>query len=99
MLRARVHFDQDAVGARREAGERERRDDRADAGGMARIDDDRQMRALANERDAVEIQRVPRRPLERPDSPLAQDDLGVPVGQDVLRRREPLFDRRSAARA
>ena len=80
-----MDFDQDAVGARREAGERERPDDRADAGRVARIDDDRQMRALANQRDPVEIQRVARRPLEGPDAPLAQNDLGVAVAPGCTR--------------
>ena len=77
MLGVRVDLDEDAVSARREAGQGERRHDRPDAGGVARVDEDRKVRALPHEGHAVQVERVPRGALEGADAALAEDDLVV----------------------
>ena len=45
----------------------------------------------------ADVERVARRRLERPDASLAEHDVEVAALRDVLRRHEPLLDRRSHA--
>ena len=73
----RVDLDHDAVRADRDAAERERRDEPALAGGVARVDDHREVRQLVEERHGREVQGVPGVRLERPDAALAQDHVRV----------------------
>ena len=97
LLGARVHFDQEAVCARRRGGEGEREHQLGPAGRMRRIDDHRQMCPLLHQSDGREIERVARRSLERADAAFAEDDLVVPSGEEVLGREQPFLDGRRRA--
>src|SRR3954463_290290 len=55
------------------------------------------MRFLLQHGNGTDVERVPRRALERRDPPLAQDHLGVPFLDDVLGRHQQLLDRRRRA--
>ena len=44
-----------------------------------------------------QVERVPRRILERPDPALAEDHLAVALGEDVFGRHQQVFDRRAHA--
>ena len=81
----------------RHAADRERLDQPALAGGVRRVDDDRQVRQVVHQRHRREVQRVARGRLERPDAALAQDDLRVAGRGDVLGGHQPLLDRGAEA--
>ena len=85
--------DDDPVGADRPRGPSERGHPAPHTRRVAGIDDHGEVRLLLRHGHPRQVERVPRRRLERPDPSLAQDDLGVPALGDVLRRLEPLVDR------
>ena len=61
----------------RHAADRQRLDQPALAGGVRRVDDDRQVGQVVEHRDRGQVERVAGEGLERPDAPLAQDDVRV----------------------
>ena len=83
-------LDEQRVSAGGQCRDRERRNPPRIAGGMARIDGDREVGHVAEHRDRAHVKRVPCRRLERADAALAEDDLVVALGGDVVRCREPL---------
>src|SRR5581483_7319882 len=62
------------------------------AGGVARIDDDRQVAQTLDVGHGAQVEHVAGRFLERAHAALAEDDVGVPLGQDVLGRHEQVLD-------
>ena len=64
-----------AVGARRRGGHRHRRDPVAPPRSVARVDDDRQVRQLAQRRDRQQVEGEPVGGLERADAALAEDHV------------------------
>src|SRR5215207_9399211 len=97
LLRARVNLDDDAVGAGRGRRERQRLDERALAGRVARVDHDRQVRQLAQHRHGHQVEGEAVARLVGADAALAQHHLLVALLQDVLRRHEELLERRRQA--
>jgi len=80
-----VHLDEQAVGARCHGGARHGKDFVAPTGAVGRVGDDGQVRELLHHWDGRNVERVARIALERADAALAQDDIGIAGGQDVLR--------------
>src|SRR5690606_7632345 len=97
LLRPGVHLDDDPVGAGGGPGERQRRDQRAAARGVAGVDPHGQVRELLEHRYGADVEREARRGLERPDAALAEHHLRVALAEDVLRGLEELADRRGHA--
>ena len=97
LVGVRVDLDHDPVGPDRDAAEGERLDQPALAGGVARVDDDRQVGQPVEERHRGEIHRVPGVRLERPDAALAQDHVGIPGADDVLGGHQEFLDGRAVA--
>ena len=93
----RMDLDHDPVGADRDAADRQRLDQPALAGGVARIDDDGQVGQLVEQRHRRQVHRVAGVRLERPDAALAQDHVRVARADDVLGGHQPLLDRRAVA--
>ena len=71
----------------------------APPGRVARVDDHGQVRALLEHRHGREVERVPRRALERADAALAQRHVVVALAEDVLGGEQQLVDRRRRRRA
>ena len=92
-----MHFDHDPVGTHGHAADRERFHEVALAGGVTRVDDDRQVGEVVEERHRRQVHRVTCVGLERADAPLAQDHVRVSRADDVLGRHEQLLDRRHEA--
>ena len=92
-----VDLDHDAIRPDRDAAKGERLDQPALAGGVARIDDHRQVGQVVEQRDGGKVHRVARVRLERPDPALAQDDVRVPGADDVLGGHQELLDGRAVA--
>ena len=93
-----MDVDDHAVGADRDRGARERYDEVLAAGGVGRVDDDRQVAGRLDDRHRGDVEGVAGRRLEGADAALAQDDVEVAALGDVLRRHQPLLDgRRHAA--
>ena len=86
-----------AVGADGDAAQGHRPHQRALAGPVARVDHDRQVGQLAEERDRGQVERVAGVRLEGPDAALAQDHVRVARAEDVLGGHQPLLDRRAKA--
>src|SRR5438093_4677094 len=97
VVRARVDLDQQAVGAGRDRGERDRRDEIPLARPVRRIGQDGKVRETLEEWDRVHVEGVARVPLERADAALAEDDVAVSACEDVLGRKQELLDRRGHA--
>ena len=93
--RVAVHLDDQAVGPARDAGlgHRRARTPSARSPWLGSTMTGRWV-SLLDHRHGVEVEREPGRGLERPDTPLAEDHVVVPAGQDVLRGHEELLDRR-----
>ena len=92
-----MDLDDQAVGADGGARQGHRRNEGPMPGAVARVDDDRQVRPGAQDGHRREVERVARRGLEGADAALAQDDVRVAGGEDVLGRQQPLLDRRAQA--
>ena len=87
-----MHFYHDALGSGRNGRQSHRGHEFAPAGGMARVDENRQVRDALDVRHGREVQRVAGRVVEAAYAALAQDDLVVAFREDVLGRHEELFD-------
>ncbi len=90
---SRVDLDEKPVGACGRAGEGERRDEPALPGRVRRVDPDRQVGQLVDERHGGHVERVAVGRLEGPDAALAEDHVRVAARHDVLGRHQPLLDR------
>ena len=86
LFRMRMHFDDQSVGADRDARAGERRDQAALAGGVARIENHRQVRQLIQRRDGRDVAGVSGDGFKRPDAALAQDHVRIAVGDNVFGR-------------
>ncbi len=93
-LRVRVDLHDDPVGAHRGGCQRQRQHEVAPPGGVARVDDDRQVRELLEHRHRRQVERVAVGGLERADPALAQQHVRVALLEDVLRRHQQLVERR-----
>ena len=92
-----VHLDDDPVGAGRGGGHRERGDEAAAAGRVARVHDHGQVGELLEHRYRGDVQREAVGRLEGADPALAQDHVRVALLEDVLRRHQQLLERRGQA--
>jgi hypothetical protein len=92
-----VHLDDDPVGARGGGGQRQRPDEVAPAGGVARVDDHRQVRELLEHRHGHQVEREAVGGLERADAALAQHHVRVALLEHVLRRHQQLLERGAEA--
>ena len=88
-----MDLDDQRVGAGRDRRERERRDERCVAAGVARIDDHREVRLALEHRDGGDVERVAGGAFERADAALAQHDVAIAGGHDVLGGHQQLADR------
>src|SRR5215210_7157192 len=93
LLGARVDLHDDAVGAGRGRGERQRLHQRALSSRVARVDHDRQVRELAQHRHGHQVEREAVARLVRADAALAEHHLLVALLEDVLRRHQELLER------
>ena len=79
-----VHFDHDPIGPRRHSRHGHRGNQCRLAGGVAGINDDRQVSQLAQHRDGRQIQRVARVGFKGADAALAQNHLLIAFTHDVF---------------
>ena len=93
-----MDLDDDPVRARRGGRHRHRRHQLAPAGGVAGVDDHRQVRALLEHRDRHQVKREAVGGLERADPALAQDHLLVALLEDVLGGHQQLVERADSPR-
>ena len=87
-----MDLDDDAVGARPRRRPATAADELAAPGGVARVDDHRQLGALLEHRHGDQVEGEAVGGLERPDPALAQDDRVVALLEDVLGRHQQLVD-------
>ena len=80
-----MDFDQQAVAARCNRGERHRGDEIAPPSAMAGVSDDGQVREPLDERDGADVHRVARHFLEGANAAFAQNNVGVALREDVFR--------------
>src|ERR1035437_7054842 len=92
LLGTRMDFHDQAVGADRHSGARKRRNQAALAGGVAGIENDRQVRKLVQHRYGRDIAGIAGSGLEGPYAALAQNHVGVAVGHNVLGGHEQFLD-------
>src|SRR3990170_2833386 len=97
LVRVRVNLDEQAVDAGGDGGQRDGRYQIPLAGSVAGVADDGQMADPLDHRDGVDIEGESRGRLVRADAALAEDDVAVAVGEDVLGGEQPLLDRRPHA--
>src|SRR3990172_3618561 len=90
-----MDLDHDPVRPHGNGRQRQRGHEIPFSGGVTRIDDDRQVRQLLQRRDRRKVQRIPGVLFEGPDAPLAEDNIVVSLGHDVLGRHQKLLDRRA----
>ena len=88
----RVDFHQQAVRAERHRAFAQFGDQIGAAATLARIDDDRQVGFFFGDRHGGKVERVARVGFECPDAALAEDDLGVSMGEKVFGGEEPFLD-------
>ena len=93
----RVDLDDDPVGAGRGRRRDSGIDEVAPPGGVARVDDHRQVAELLEHRDRHQVEREPVGGLERADAALAQHHGLVAFLEDVLSRHQQLLERRRQA--
>src|SRR5690606_41185346 len=82
-----------AVRAGGDGGPRHRRHLAADPGAVARVRDDGQVRERLHDGDRGQVEEVAGLLVEAAHTALAQDDLVVPLREDVLRAEQQLLDR------
>ena len=92
-----MHLDDEAVRAAGRRGERHRLDEAGNAGRMARVNNDGQVRQLLEHGHGREVERVAGVIVERADAALAEDDLLIAAGHDVLGAHEQLLERAGEA--
>src|SRR5216117_3061979 len=86
-----VDFDEQAVGASGNGGASHGRDFVATAGAVRGVANHWQMGKLLDDRDGGDVEGVARVGFERADAALAEDDVVIAAGEDVLRAEEKLF--------
>src|ERR1017187_5975540 len=79
-----MDFNHEAIGAGGQGGARHGSDDIAAAGAVRWVGDDGQVGEFLDDRDGGEIEGVARLGLEGADAALAEDDVVIAAGQDVL---------------
>ena len=92
-----VHLDDEPVRADRRRPPGQGRHHVPPAGAVRGVHQDRQVREPLHRRHHREVQRVAGEVREGPHPALAQDDLVVPLGQDVLGRHQELLEGRGEA--
>src|SRR6266851_4666672 len=92
LIRVWMHFEQEPIRSASRRGQRHGNDEVAVSGGVGGVDDDREPSVKLRIGDRREIQRVAQLGLKRSDSALAENDLLVSAGEEVLRGEEPLLD-------
>ena len=92
-----MDLDQQPVGAGRNRGAAERGHHPRLAAGVRRVDDDRQMRLSFEHRNRSDIEHVAIRRLEGAYAALAENDVVIAAGGDVLGGHQPFVDRRRHA--
>src|ERR1035441_2916679 len=92
LLGTRMDFHDQAVGADGHGGARKRRNQAALAGGVARVENHRQMRELVQHRNGRDIASIAGSRFKGPYAALAENYIGVAVGHDVLGRHQQLLD-------
>src|SRR3990172_32752 len=97
LVRVRVNLDDQAVDAGGDGGQRDGRDQVPLACGVAGVADDRQMAQPLDHRYCVHVEGEAGGRLVGADAALAEDDVGVAVGEDVRGGEQPLLDRRPHA--
>ncbi len=88
-----MDLDEQAIRAGRDRGAAHRQYLVAQPGAVARIRHHRQVGQLLHQRDRREVEQVARRRVEAADAALAENDLAVPLGEDVLRAHQQVGDR------
>src|ERR1022692_2360972 len=92
LLRTRMDFHDQAVGADRHPGAGERGNQAAFARGVARVENHRQVRKLVQHRHGGDIAGIAGGGLEGPYAALAQNHVRVAVGHNVLGGHEQFLD-------
>src|SRR5579859_3298502 len=87
-----MNLDEQGVGSGGDRGERHGGDEVAMPGTLAGVGDDRQVRELLHQRNRADVHRIARHFLKGANAPLAQDNIGVALRENVFRRQQPLFD-------
>ncbi len=94
---AGMDLDVDSVAARGDGGPGHGGDQVGPAGGVAGVDDDRQVALALDVGHDRQVEGIAGRILEGADSSLAEDHLAVAFGEDVLGRHEQVFHGRAHA--
>ena len=92
-VRMGVDLDEEAVGTGRNRCHRHRRHQAPNPRGVRWVDQDGEVRQSPHERHGGQVQSVSGGGLEGADPALAENDVGVAVGQDVLGAQQPFLDR------
>ncbi len=92
-----MHLDEQPVRAGGDARDGNRRNEPRDAHRVRRIDDDRQVRHLLEQRHDRDVEHVARRDVERSHAALAEHDAFVAAEQYVFGGQQPLLHRRRKA--
>ena len=92
-----MDLDQQPVGAGGDRGARHRDHHVAVPGAVARIGHDRQVREPVHHGNRAQVEQIAGGGVEAADAALAENHVGVPLGEDVLRGEQQLLDRRGEA--
>ena len=87
-----MDFDQQPVGAHRHRALAHGHHQVGPPRALARINDDRAMRFLLDDRNGRKVQRVARVSFKRADAALAKHQIGIVVRQNVFARQQPFLD-------
>ena len=88
-----MHLDDQPVCTRGHRGSPHGGDLRSDSRAVARVRDDREMRKRLDDGDGRKIQHVSGMRVEAAYTTLAQDHVGVSLGENILGREQKLLDR------
>jgi hypothetical protein len=91
VIRIWVHFNHDAIGAGGDRRHRHGHDLFTDTGGMAGIDDNRQMTQLFHHRYGGKVEAVSGIRFEAANTPLTEHHRFVPVGHQILGGHQPFL--------
>src|SRR5438094_9738236 len=86
-----VDFDEQAIGASGNGGASHGRDFVTAAGAVRGVANHWQVRKFFDDGDGGDVEGVARVGFERADAALAEDDVVIAAGKDVLRAEEKLF--------